>query len=425
MATRKWSVLVSMALVLVCLGVVLRDDGLLALSVPFVVYLVLAQIIVPKPNLDLSAERETAAGKIFEGGTIEIATRLSNRGDELGFLRVEDTLPRGLKLASGNNVGFAALPRGRGLQLHYKVTSNAPGSYSVGPIILSATDSFGLSTGVAVLEEPFQLDVLPKVEQRRSIPFRPRRTENWPGQVVSSRAGSGQDFYAVRQSVPSDPARIINWKASARLDRLYSNQFMSELGADAILVVDKSSASDFGAPPDSALTYVERCSAAISSGLLFAGNRVGMVIFGERVYRINPGTGRRQLERILLSLVRARKGGAENLGLLPEYLSLWFPRASSMIAVSSLANKHIVPPLARLGARRDLQVVSPSFLGKLATEESATSIGELALALVKLQRWTAAELVRKYADVIEWDVGVPIETVLERTLLGRNRMVAR
>jgi uncharacterized protein (DUF58 family) len=422
--TPKRSVLVCVALALVGAGTILRAGSLVALSVPFVVYVVLAVLVAKKPDLAVSLNRESSAGKVFEGGVIELVTGLANEGGELGLLRAEDTLPLGLKLVSGNNVGFAILSRGGSLEMRYKVTSDTPGSYLVGPVVLSATDSFGLSSKVSVLEDTFQLDVLPRVEQHQSIPFRPRKTENWPGQVVSPRAGSGQDFYAVRQYLPTDPARVVNWKAWARLDRMYSNQFMSELGADAVIVVDKSSASDFGVPPESALTYVERCSAAISSGLLFAGNRVGMVIIGDMVYRIYPATGRRQIERILLALARTRKGKAESLGLLPEYLSLWFPRASSVIVVSSLADQRILSPLIRLGARRDLQVISPSFYGKVA-EDHKTDVSELATMLVKLQRGTAVERLRRYADVVEWNVGIPIEAVLERALLGRSRVVAR
>lgn len=423
--TSKRTALVSLAVSLVGAGFVLRMGSVVALSVPFVVYIVLAALVAKKPDLVVSAKRETGAGKVFEGGTIELVTRLANQGGELGLLRAEDALPRGLKLVSGSNVGFAILAEGESLEMRYRLTSDTPGSYSIGPIALSATDSFGLDSRVSVLEDTFQLDVLPRVEQRRGVPFRPRKTENWPGQVVSPRAGSGQDFYAVRQYLSTDPARMINWKASARLDRMYSNQYMSELGADAVIVVDKSSASDFGVPPESALTYVERCSAAVSSGLLFAGNRVGMVIMGARVHRVNPGTGRRQLERILLALVRAEKGKAESLGLLPEYLSLWFPRAASVIAVSSLAGQHIITPLVRLGARRDLQVISPWFAGEEATGERAGDVEAVAAVLTKLQRSATAERLRRFADVVDWDVGVPVETVLERALLGRARVVAR
>jgi uncharacterized protein (DUF58 family) len=423
--TTKRNALVSVAVALVGLGTFLRSDSLVALSVPFVAYVVLAGLVGKAPNLNVSAKRESGAGRVFEGGTIEVATVLLNEGGELGLLRAEDRLPRGLRLVSGNNVGFAAMAKGGTLEMRYRLTSDVPGTYKVGPIVLTATDSFGLSSEMSVLRSAFELDVLPRVRQRRSVSFRPRKTGNWPGRVVSPRPGSGQDFYALRQYLPTDSARVINWKAWARLDRMYSNQFMSELGADAAIIVDKSSSSDFGIPPESALTYVERCAAAVSSGLLLAGNRVEMAIVGDMFYRVNPGTGRRQFERILLALVRAKKGRLENLELLPEYLSLWFPRASSIIAISSLGDERIIAPLVRVGARRNLQVISPSFFGEGETKGGARDINEVAGLLVKLQRKARIERLSKYADVVEWNVAVPVETTLERALLRTNRVVAR
>lgn len=423
--TSKGSALVSTAVILVTAGTVLRMSSLVLMAVPIVVYIILAQMVEGEPQLLVSVSRSEGAGKIFEGGVMELRTGLVNNGDTLGLLRVEDVLPRGLRIASGNNVGFASLAKGEQVQMRYELTSNAPGSYTVGPIVLQATDSFGLRSKLSVIGDTLQLDVLPGVEPHRGIPFRPKKTENWPGQVVSPRAGPGQEFYAVRQYLSTDPARMVNWKAWARLDKMYSNQYMSELGSDAVIIVDKSSASDFGVPPESALTYVERCSAAVSRGLLFSGNRVGMVIIGDRVYRVNLGTGRRQLEKILLTLVRSKKGQAEAMGLLPEYLSLWFPRTANVVAVSSLTNPKVLPPLVALGVRRDLQVVSPSFGGATIGGRRSGELEEVAGMLVGLQRKTTVEHLRRYAGVVDWKVDARIEIVLEQAQLRRNRLVAR
>ena len=423
--TAKRNALVSVAVILVTAGTVLRMSSLVLTSVPIVLYIMLAQSVAREPQLLVSSSRANGAGKVFEGGVTEFLTSFVNKGDDVGLLRTEDVLPRGLHLASGNNVGFASLAKGERVQMRYELTSSAPGSYTVGPIVLQVTDSFGLRSKSSVIGDTFQLDVLPGVKPHRGVPFRPKKTENWPGQVVSPRAGPGQEFYAVRQYLSTDPARMVNWKAWARLDKMYSNQYMSEVGSDAVMVGDKSSASDFGVPPESALTYVERCSAAVSSGLLFSGNRVGMVIIGDRVYSVSLGTGRRQLEWILQALVRSKKGQAEAMGLLSEYLSLWFPRTTNVIAVSSLTNPRVLPPLVALGVRRDLQVVSPSCSGTTVGGKGPSEVEEVAAMLVGLQRKTTVERLRRYAGVIDWKVDVPIETVLERTQFGRGRVVAR
>jgi uncharacterized protein (DUF58 family) len=421
--TEKRNGLVSAALVLVGVGVVLRMESLVVLSIPVVAYVVLAELVSGEPHLDVTLGRETNAGKVFEGGTLELKINITNEGRALELLRVEDTLPEGLSVATGSNVAFASLAKSGIFEMRYKVGADTPGSRILGPIKLTATDYFGLRSSASTIGCPFVLDVLPRVERHRSVRFRPRRTESWPGQIISARPGPGQEFYAVRQYTSGDPVRSINWKAWARLDRMYSNEYMSELGADVVVVVDKSSTSDFGLAPESALTYVERCSAAVSDHLLSMGNRVGMMVVGERVLVVNPGTGPRQLERILLTLVRAKKGPAERLGQLPDYFSIWFPRAINLIVISSLADDAILPPLMRFGPRKELHVISPSFVGDVRGEQT-NGISEVALMLVRLRRRAIAERIRRFAEFVEWRTDSPIDVLLQKAFPGARRTVA-
>jgi uncharacterized protein (DUF58 family) len=421
--TAKRDGLVSAALLLIGVGVVLRMESVVVLSIPIVVYVVLAEATSGEPSLDIAVMRGSEGGKIFEGGVVELKVTFTNRGKAMELLRAEDPLPADLEVVEGSNVGFASLAHGGSFEMCYKVTSRAPGSHILGPVRISATDFFGLRSKVSTVECPLVLDVLPRVEQHRAVNFRPRRTESWPGQFVSTRPGPGQEFYAVRQYTPGDPARNINWKAWARLDRPHTNEFVSEVGADVVIVVDKTSASDFGVAPESALTYVERCSAAVSSHLLSLGNRVGMLVVGERVLVVSPGTGRRQLERVLLTLVRAKKGPASRLRQLPEFFSIWFPGATNLIVISSLADDAILNPLMRFGMRRDLHVISPSFVGQQGRPGS--DIEEVALTLVRLRRWTVAERIRRFGEFAEWTPDSPVDLLLYRSSPRLLRRVAR
>jgi uncharacterized protein (DUF58 family) len=403
---------------------VVQSDSLALLSIPIVAYLVLGMLVTDEPHLDLQTTRVSTGGKIFEGGVAEVTTTVTNEGRSLGLLRVEDVLPEGLRVVRGSNTGIAILPEGGSLMLRYKVTSEVAGSYLVGPIELKASDSFGLRSKAQRRDEAFRLDVLPKIPQRTRVPFRPRKTENWPAQIPSPRAGVNQEFYALRQYQWGDPARTINWKATARTDRTYSNQFMSELGAEAILIVDKSASSDFGVPPESMLNYVERCAASVSSGLISAGNRVGMVVFGQQVRKVWPGTGFKQLEKMLLTLVRTERGGpSEALQLLPEHVLSHFPRASQFLVVSSLADDRILAPLLRLGSRRDLRVVSPTLVEK--TRNPDDERWKQAAALVDLNKRAIMERLRRRAVVAEWRVNGPMEPALESVLVARSQVVAR
>jgi uncharacterized protein (DUF58 family) len=422
---RKRAELAAAAVAAVSAGVVLRSWTVVALAIPLVTYAAIAGMIDEPLRLSVSARREEGSGKIFEGGSFEVSVTLENDGSVVGLLRAEDMLPRGLRVVSGSNVGFSSLSRGGRAQLRYRVTSDAPGHFELGPLLLSAADRFGLRSDESVVNERVELDVLPRIERRRDVSFRPRRTRNWSGQIASPRPGAGQDFYAIRQYIFGDPARVVNWKAWARLDRMYSNEFMSELGADAVVIVDKSAGSDFGTPPESALTYVDRCAAAVCGHLLSEGNRIGVMVIADRVRMVNPGTGRNQLQRILLTLVRSKSGRPESIKMLPDYLAFWFPRATNVIVVSSLGDPDIVEPLLGLGATRDLYVVSPSFAGRKSPADLATGEEKVAYSLIQLRRGAMYEYMRRFAQVVDWDVDSPVEAVLQRAFPRRGRVGAR
>ena len=405
-------------------GAALLSAILIELSVPVVLYLALARVFAGNPHLQVAVTRREGGGKVTEGGNIEVEVTATNKGSWVPLLLVNDWVPPGLKVTRGSEGGYASLQRGESVVLRYVVVADAPGSWELGPLTARAEDGFGLTSRSATLDVPFVLDSLPRVDARIHFPFRPLRTKNWPGQVVSPRAGTGLDFYGLRQYVPSDPARAVNWKASARLGKLYSNQYMGELGAESVLVVDKSSESDFGTSPASALDYVERCAAGVARGLVLSGNSLGLLVFGERTREISPRTGRRQLERILLELVRAEKGPVATYPYLPTYLSHFFPRSAQVIVVSSLMDPDFVEPLLVLGARRDVRIISPA-LPVPRPGPALTDSEEAATKLLRLQRWTTLERLRKRTMVAEWDVTGPIESALGRVLYERRLAVVR
>ena len=395
---------------------------MVGLSIPVVLYIALARLFAGDPRLRVAVTRREGGGKVTEGGDLEVEVTATNEGSWVPLLLVRDSVPPELRVTRGSWGGFASLRGGESVVLRYVVAADAPGSWRLGPLTTRVEDGFGLTSRSATLDIPFVLDSLPRVDTRVRFPFRPLKTKNWPGQVVSQRAGAGLDFYGLRQYIPSDPARAVNWKASARLGKLYSNQYMGELGAESVLVVDKSSESDFGASPASALDYVERCAAGVARGLILSGNSLGALVFGERTREISPRTGRRQLERILLELARAEKGPVATYPYLTTYLSHFFPRSALVIVVSSLMDPDFVDPLLALGARRDVRIISPT-LPIPRPGLPRTESGEAATKLLRLQRWTTLERLRKRTMAAEWDVAVPIEGALGRVLYERRHAV--
>ena len=83
-------------------------------------------------------------------------------------------------------------------------------------------------------------------------------------QGISARGplGLGTEFELVRDYLPDDDIRQVNWRATARLGRPMSNQYRTEQDRDVIVVVD---AGRLSAAPLPRRRCARRCSTRAST----------------------------------------------------------------------------------------------------------------------------------------------------------------
>ncbi|MET7394356.1 DUF58 domain-containing protein [Dactylosporangium sp. NPDC005572] len=105
--------------------------------------------------------------------------------------------------------------------------------------------------------------------------------------------GSGIDFADLREYTAEDDVRHIDWNVTARLDEPYVRQYTEDREVTAWLVLDLSASMRFGGAErgkDSVLTEL-----AVTLARLFTlgGNRVGAILYDNRVQRMVPPRGGR------------------------------------------------------------------------------------------------------------------------------------
>ena len=133
-----------------------------------------------------------------------------------------------------------------------------------------------------------------------------------PNRLGEHRArvpGDGTEFTGVREYVPGDRQRAINWPASTRLGRLQVNTFAAERSQDVVLLVDAT--SDVGEPGRSALDLGLRGASGAARAYLAARDRVGVITYqwGGAQW-LAPSLGRRQFYRIVDALLQSDTGFA-------------------------------------------------------------------------------------------------------------------
>jgi uncharacterized protein (DUF58 family) len=408
--TRKVGLTVAFALWVFALGLVLRDDLLLLGVVPIVIYVVLLDITEPRPHLDVRVERSSGSGIIYEGEEARLMLKVENLGPPIAALEVFDTLPPGLEVREGSNHIVTSLKRGEARTFSYSVGAPLFGSYELGPIRLRSTDLARNHAEEEVLESPSTLWVYPDVRYLSKISIKPRRPRNWPGETTTRRAGMGIDFYGIKDYVPGDAFRRVNWKASARADRTLINQYLDESGGDIMIAMDFRLASEVGLPPDSTLTQSTRAAAAIAYRLLRDRNRVGLIGIGDDLVKVLPGFGRRQFERIVAGLLILKPGDGWDMGNLPKVLSLYFSRQTQIVAISPLLDEKSCETIVETSnAGYRVVVVSPSPIGIRTAGETGRGVeGLVALRLARLERETRLSRLRRYAAVLDWDTSEPL-----------------
>ncbi len=294
MRTSLSSGLVAMSFGFLVLGVALRSWQVVLLSLPPVIFLALGSLF-PPATPRVVAVRTLTRDRVQTGFDASIDLVVRNDGPSLDLVEVVDVVPRELVVVQGTNHAVVSLERGGTVPVSYTVRSAVKGDFHIGPVRVRSLDPLALGAEDAVVPLDSRLVVAPAMEDLRRARLQPRRTRPWFGQVPSRRIGVGTDFWGIREYVPGDDVRRINWKASARFDRLFSNEYEGERSGDVVIVVDARRESFIGTEEDNPIEHGVRAALAIAEHVLASKNRVGLIVQREVLDWVPPAFGRKQL----------------------------------------------------------------------------------------------------------------------------------
>ena len=206
---------------------------LVVLAVPFALVagagLALAE--TPDPEFSLELERERA----IEGEELPLTLRIAT-AVPIEQLDLRLTMPEGLSLADGENPVALRLPSGE-RELEYRLSCERWGAYVFGAVRVVAHDRFRVFRYERSLDFQLPLKVYPRPEVIKEL-LRPLETQVFTGNLVAREKGEGIEFADLREFVPGDRVRRINWRASARRGELWVNELHAERNTDVILFLD-------------------------------------------------------------------------------------------------------------------------------------------------------------------------------------------
>ena len=150
------------------------------------------------------------------------------------------------------------------------------------------------------------------MEKVRRIDLRTRRLvdEQLAGHYHSVFRGRGIDFDSVREYVPGDEVRTIDWNVTARAGRPFVKQFREERELVVWLLVDVSASGDFGSGATTKRELAAELACVLALSAVRNNDKVGLLMFTDRIeVRVPPAKGRRHAMRVVREILACRPQG--------------------------------------------------------------------------------------------------------------------
>jgi uncharacterized protein (DUF58 family) len=144
------------------------------------------------------------------------------------------------------------------------------------------------------------------VARVRRLEIKTRRLVNdmMVGAYHSHFKGRGMDFEELREYIPGDDVRSIDWNVTARMRRPFVKNYREERELTTLLVVDISASGEFGSLRMTKREFAAEVAATLAVAALRNGDKVGLLLFTDEVELfIQPKKGRRHLLRVIRELL--------------------------------------------------------------------------------------------------------------------------
>jgi uncharacterized protein (DUF58 family) len=196
----------------------------------------------------------------------------------------------------------------------------------------------------------------------QAIEIRSRSLVNdvFAGEYHSVFKGRGMEFAEVREYLPGDDVRTIDWNVTARTGHAHVKKFSEEREQTVMFVVDASRSLDFGSVARMKGEIVAEIAAVLAFSAIRNNDKVGALVFTDRIELfIPPKKGKKHVLRVIRELLFFRpEGRGTDVGLALEYLSRVLRRKAVVFLISDFLAADYSRPLRVANRHHDLVAIT-------------------------------------------------------------------
>ncbi|MEU5256127.1 DUF58 domain-containing protein [Streptomyces longwoodensis] len=385
--------------------------GLLAVNAPLALACACDYALAaPVRRLLLTRSGDTA---VRLGETADVTLTITNPTGRPLRARLRDAWPPS-SWQPGTDVEASrhrvTVPAGERRRVTTRLRPTRRGDRHADRVTLRSYGPLGLFARQGTHRVPWTVRVLPPFTSRKHLPSKLARLRELDGRTSVLTRGEGTEFDSLREYVPGDDTRSIDWRTTARQSTVAVRTWRPERDRHILLVLDtgRTSAGRVGNAP--------RLDAALDAALLLAalasraGDRVDLLAYDRRVRALVQG---RTARDVLPSLVDAMAGLEPALvetdarGLTATALRT-APRRSLVVLLTTLdtapVEEGLLPVLPQLTQRHTVVVASVAdpHIARMSTSRgSVDAVYEAAAAAqAQAERHRTAQQLRRHGVTV-------------------------
>ena len=182
--------------------------------------------------------------------------------------------------------------------------------------------------------------------------------ETFAGEYLSIFKGQGIEFAEVRQYIPGDDVRSIDWNVSAKTGSVFVKKFNEERELTLLIACDVSASLMFGSLGRLKSEIAAELAAVFAFSATHNNDKVGLLLFSDKIeLYIPPKKGRRHVLRIIRELLAFNpQNKGTNIALALDNINHLTRRGGIVVLISDFKKNRTIhtSPFRRL-RRRNLQ----------------------------------------------------------------------
>ena len=202
------------------------------------------------------------------------------------------------------------------------------------------------------------MDTKELLKKVRKIEIKTKGLSNqvFSGEYHSAFKGKGMAFSEVRNYIPGDEIRTIDWNVTARFNDTYVKVFEEERELTLMLMVDISGSKFFGTDNDLKKNIATEISATLAFSAIQNNDKVGLILFTDNIeLYIPPAKGRTHILRIIRELIEFKpKSKRTDISTALEFFSNVTSKKSIAFLLSDFISKDYQKPLSIASKKHDL-----------------------------------------------------------------------